>query len=122
MSASPANLLAPYVGRRNHRTVVLVRLELAQVTVDPAARRVQDLSSPGPAHRLDHILCQQRSLIEVDHGIRRRGGDVRIRRKVNHRSAAIHCFSERIDVAHVVTYHRKTRVAGVRSDVPLAPG
>ena len=29
---------------------------------------------------------------------------------------------ERIDVAHVVTDHRETCVAVMRSDVPLAPG
>ena len=97
-----ARELARTVGRdRDQRPPVLIRLSLAEIAVDAASGRVENLGRRGHAHGLDDAVSQVRPLVEVDRGLGRRTRDVGIRGQVNDEVVAVHTRDQRLGVLDI---------------------
>ena len=116
-----ARQLAGPVGRDgDERPVVLARLDLAQVPVHATARGVQHPGHARAPRRLDHVMREQRALIEVDRRIGRGAGDVGVRRQVDHGVRPGHGLHQVVEIAHVGFHHAQPSVVGMGLEMPTA--
>ena len=114
-----AGELAGSVGRDgNKRAVVLPGFHFADLTVDAAARGVQDLPCAGLAHGLDDALRQLGAFAEVDVRLGDGAGDVGVRGQVNDRVMSRHCRFQPGQVVHITADDLETRIVAVLLVVP----
>jgi hypothetical protein len=73
-------------------------------------------------HRLDDLVGEKRALVEVDVGLGRRLGNVRVGGKVNGGVVAGHRLCQRLEVLDIAFDDREAPIFGVRLDVPAPPG
>jgi hypothetical protein len=102
--------------------VVLVDLAIPQVSVHAASRGVKDPACARGAHRLDHVVSEKRSLIEVDRRIGDGPGDVRVGGQMDDGVSAVHGGDQRREVEGVADDQPQPFVTGVPAQVPLPSG
>ena len=117
----PGQFAGAVRGDGKHRAVVLARLDLAEVAVDPAARGVEDELDAAPSSRLGHVVGEQRALVEVDGRVGRRGRDVRVGRQVDHGVVSCHSRQQVLEVADFADLDPQPWVVGDVGEVPAAP-
>jgi hypothetical protein len=102
--------------------MVLVGRELAQITVDAAAGRVCDPRRARAPHRLDDVVGEQGSLVEVDRRLGCGTGDVGVGGQVQDHVVPTHSLGERVEVLDVAALDPEPVVVRVGLQVPLASG
>src|SRR5215469_4292853 len=100
--------------------MILMRLALAEITINPASRRIQDASGSGPAHRFDDIIGEERTLIKVNLRLCRGSCDIRVRGQVDDDVVPLHRLYKLVQIAGIAAHDAQSPIAAMRGDVPIS--
>jgi len=99
--------------------MVLGHREVAGITIDAAARGIDEFSDAGDSHSLEQILGEVGAFPEIDIGLGHRLGDVGVRGVMIDTVGAVHRGFDSVEILEVAAHDREPLALQIRHEMPF---